>query len=171
MTTFLFCLHGGNPHNPYPRDPYVLDETSNLQFTIMSKDPAAGGKLLYREQASHTEDAILFALKGVQALSDNVHRCYSAAPTPPTIYSVHPRSVLCRLIGYWGNIRGQDFPALKGVTHMDAAEQLAHPAILSVEERFALSPLRVARACNQPVLDKSDFGANILWQALLPFLQ
>lgn len=164
----LFTLYAPNLYTPYPCDPWVVDQAQSLQCGIywMTKNEL---EVINQSVVANTEDPIHHIIGALKTLDT-----WAAQQQGPiSIFSVHSKSVLCRVMGYWSRIRGVDYPALQSAIHHDIVELVNHPTVLRVEERFAFSPIRCGRTCGTSVdiyRDCPTAPALILWKALQTFL-
>lgn len=162
---------------PFYRDPWEIltDLTSGATVDFQAALVQAHGESMlcrFGIPPAATEQA---AIQSLVACSRELDRILNEkhkrdGKAPPLIYSVHPKSVICRIVGRWATMHGVQNSFPMTAQFVDLCEVLNYPAMMTVEERFAFSPYRLSIIANVEITS-ADVTQAILCPTIRHFLK
>ncbi len=180
MTVVLASFHSERLSDPFPLEPWQMIDTAKSQSAPMvfeawastGRDVPPVSIARYAMPAlsgtGPTPGALMDTYLGnMIAAATTLEKYFTDNPVElPMVYGVHTKSMMARLTTRWAGLRGYNTPQLSRTQFPDLCETVNYPAILSLDERRAFSPERLAAILGLP---GQQSVMQILWTTLHRF--
>lgn len=155
---YLIIIDNIDPKIAFPATPWHINSTGYRfhSYELRTDQPCVqlSNYLITPKSAGlgvSKEEFAVMAVDNIFKCLHQLHNIIQLDGAAPSIYTIHSRNLLCRLMTNWARFRKLQFNSFKTAHVNDLIEVFNQPAVLTAEERYAFDYERFSVTVGQPL--------------------